>query len=278
MSISKSATAPAAPSRREDKGPRKDGLAHAVALVRTAIYSVLATAYFICVGILSAWIFVLPAEKMRAALKIWVLGDMWLLRVIVGQKVEILGKEHIPTGPALVAAKHQSAWETQALLPVLPKGVIILKQELLKIPLYGWYARYFGMIPVNRASGPQALKQLAIDAKAALDRGAQIAIFPEGTRRLPGAPPDYKIGAVFLYEKLKVEMVPVALNSGLFWPRRRFVKYPGTITMSFLPPIEPGLKREDARARLEAAIETETARLVARAQAPSSARNRSART
>ncbi|WP_108658886.1 lysophospholipid acyltransferase family protein [Acuticoccus kandeliae] len=268
MAISKSAEAtPRTDPSEAEKGPRRSGAAHWIAFARTAVYSVLATSYFIIIGFAFIWIFLLPPEKMRAALKIWVLGDMWLLRVIVGQRMEVLGKENIPQGAALVAAKHQSAWETQALLPVLPKGVIILKRELLSIPLYGWYARYFGMIPVDRAAGPSALKQLAVDAKAALAEGYQIAIFPEGTRRVVGAPPDYKIGAVFLYEHLKVPMVPVALNSGVFWPRRRFVKYPGTVTMSFLPAIEPGLKRADARSRLEAAIEVETARLVALAQA-----------
>lgn len=248
------------------KGPRKSGFAHWIALVRSAGYSVLATAFFIVVTLACAFIFLFPPDRMRVFLIGWAAADVWLLKVLVGQRIEILNRENRPVGPALVAAKHQSAWETLSLLPMLPKGVVILKRELLMIPLYGWYARYFGMIPVDRSAGPSALKQLAVDAAAALRRGAQIVIFPEGTRRPVGAAPDYKPGAIFLYEKLGVPMVPVALNSGLFWPRGRFVKYPGTITVSFLPAIPPGVPRVEAKARLQDAIEAETARLIARAR------------
>lgn len=249
----------------KEKGPRRPGAGHAVAFARTAVYSLVATAWFITLSVAGAWILLLPRERLRAALIFWARSELFLLRVLVGQRIEVQGRENIPEGAALVASKHQSAWETMAFLPILPRGTVILKKELLAIPLYGWYARHFGMIAVDRAAGPAALKQLAVDAQAVLDRGAQIVIFPEGTRRLVGAPPDYKPGAVFLYEKLKVPMVPAALNSGLLWPRRRFVRYPGTITVSFLPPIPPGLPRAEATRRLEEAIEAETARLVAAA-------------
>jgi 1-acyl-sn-glycerol-3-phosphate acyltransferase len=211
---------------------------------------------------LGAWVLLLPKGRMRSALSFWAAGDLWLLRVIAGQRVRVIGRENVPDGAALVAAKHQAEWETMALLPILPRSVVILKKELLSIPLYGWYARHFGMIPIDRAAGSSALKALAADAGQALEKGAQLVIFPEGTRRPVGAPPDYKPGAIFLYERLAVPMVPVALNSGLFWPRRRFVRYPGTITLSFLPPVPPGLPRAEAKARLEAAVEKETARLV----------------
>ncbi|MEM8664038.1 MAG: lysophospholipid acyltransferase family protein [Pseudomonadota bacterium] len=249
----------------DGKGPRRPMPEHVVALVRSAVYSVVATTYFIITTTLCAWVMVLPADRMRFLLNWWAQGDVWLLRIICGQRVVVRGRENMPTGAALVASKHQAAWETLALIPILPRGAIILKKELLKIPIYGWYARYYGMIPVDRSGGPAALKQLAADAKAAIDDGFQIIIFPEGTRQLVGAPPDYKPGAIFLYERLKVPMVPVALNSGLLWPRRRFVRYPGTITVSFLPAIPPGLKRGEAKERLQTAIERETDRLVAQA-------------
>jgi len=267
--MSETAPAPAAPvaggEERGPKGPRRDGLAHAVALVRTTIYSVLATTYFFVITTLCAWVMFFPPERMRRFLFWWARGDLLLLRIICGQRTRIIGAENRPDGPALVAAKHQSAWETLALLPMLPRGAIILKRELMRIPIYGWYARYYGMIPVDRSAGPSALKQLAVDAEKALRKGFQIVIFPEGTRRPVGAPPDYKPGAIFLYERLKVPMVPVALNSGLLWPRGRFVRYPGTITVSFLPAIPPGLPRADAKARLQSAVERETARLIAEA-------------
>lgn len=247
------------------KGPRRSGLAHIVALVRSAVYSVVATSYFIVMTALSAWVVFVPPGKVRALLRWWAAGDVLLMRLILGQKVEVRGTHNRPEGPALVASKHQAAWETVALIPLLPNAVIILKKELLKIPVYGWYARYFGMIPVDRSAGSAALKQLARDGQAAVDKGYQIIIFPEGTRQMLGAAPDYKIGAIYLYSKLDVPMVPVALNSGVLWPRRRFVRYPGTIVVSFLPPIPPGLPRVEALERLQMAIERETDRLVAEA-------------
>ena len=242
--------------------PRRSGLERAVALVRTATYSVLATVIFIVMTIICSPVLLFPAQPTRGLLRFWAASDLWILRVVVGQRVEIRHPENIPEGPALVASKHQSAWETLALVPMMPKGVIILKKELLKIPLYGWYAAHYGMIPVDRTAGAAALKQLAVDAQQALDAGMQIVIFPEGTRQRIGAPPDYKPGAIFLYDRLKVPMVPVALNSGVFWPRDGYAKYPGTITVSFLPPIPPGVTKAEAKARLVTAVETETAALV----------------
>lgn len=243
--------------------PVRTPLRHAVAILRSALYSVLATVSFVAIAIASLPVFLLPPERGRFTLLLWARIDLLLLRLIVGQRTTVLGSHNIPSGPAIVAAKHQSAWETIALIPLVPNGTFILKQEILGIPLFGAYAKFFGMIPVDRAAGPSALKRLAVDAKVALERGMQLVIFPEGTRRALGAAPDYKPGAIFLYERLGVPMVPVALNSGLFWPRGKFVRYPGTVTVSFLPAIPPGLSRTEARATLIAAIETETDRLVA---------------
>ena len=178
-------------------------------------------------------------------------------------KVEIHFLNTRDTEAQCEAAKQQAAWETTALFPMLSKGVIILKKELLRIPVYGWYASHYGMIPVDRSGGSAALKQIAEDGRKAVARGHQILIFPEGTRQLIGAPPDYKPGAIFLYQQLKVPIVPVALNSGLLWPRRRMVRYPGIITVSFLPAIPPGLPRAEAQERMQSAIERETDRLVA---------------
>lgn len=260
-------TPPGAADANPGKDPRRRGPAYAVALVRSAIYSVVATAFFIVLSLICLPAMLFPPQRTRFCLELWAAGDLLLLRLICGQKLEVRGLHNKPDGPALVASKHQAAWETMALVPMLPKGSIILKKELLKIPIYGSYARYWGMISVDRGAGPSALRQLAIDSQAALDKGFQIVIFPEGTRRPVGAPPDYKPGAFFLYEKLKVPMVPVALNSGVLWPHRQFVKYPGTITVSFLPAIEPGLPRAEVKARLQDAIERETDRLVAEAMA-----------
>lgn len=262
----------AATRARPQKGPRRPGLAHAVAVVRSAIYSAAATTYFIVMAAAFAWVLLLPPEKAGFLLRWWSKGDLVLLRIIVGQKLKVRGRHNLPKGPALIAAKHQAQWETIALIPLLPNAVVILKKELTKIPVFGWYIRYFGMISVDRSAGSAALKQLAVDARREVDKGRQILIFPEGTRQPVGAPPSYKPGAIFLYGQLGVPMVPVALNSGVLWPRHRFVRYPGTITVSFMPPIPPGLPRAEALARLQSAIERETDRLVAELQADQAAR------
>lgn len=245
-------------------GALRSGVPHLVALVRTTLYRVCATVYFLVVTTLCLWVLLMPPKVVRWIFNAWARSDMWLLRVLGGQRVEVLGRENIPHGAALVASKHQAAWETLALLPLLPAGSIIMKKELMRIPIYGWYARHFGMIPVDRSAGVSALKQLAEDASMVLAEGRQVVIFPEGTRRPVGAAPDYKPGAFFLYERLGVPMVPVALNSGLLWPRKRYVRYPGTITVSFLPAIPPGIDRKTARARLITAIEEESDRLANR--------------
>jgi 1-acyl-sn-glycerol-3-phosphate acyltransferase len=189
-----------------------------------------------------------------------------LLRVIVGLGIEVRGHAHLPRGACIVAAKHQSAWDTIAPMAFLEDPAVILKQELLRIPLYGWFARKLEMIPVLRDRGAVALREMARAAQVPAREGRQIFIFPEGTRRAPGAPPQYKPGAMLIYEKLNVPCVPLALNSGLFWPRRSWRLYPGTVIMEFLEPIPPGLSREVFRERLIEATETATARLIGEAR------------
>jgi 1-acyl-sn-glycerol-3-phosphate acyltransferase len=213
--------------------------------------------------VLGVGFFVTPRAWSIAALKVWSRASQWWLGRIAGTRVEVRGREHLPAGAALVAGKHQSAWETFALFPLLDDPAIVLKRELMWIPLFGWFAWKFGMIPVDRTARGPALKSLLRHAEAAVADGRQILVFPEGTRRAPDAPPDYKSGATALYLKLKVPCVPFALNSGLFWPRRRFLRRPGTIVVEFLPAIPPGLSRKDFEHRLVESIEPATARLVA---------------
>jgi 1-acyl-sn-glycerol-3-phosphate acyltransferase len=186
-----------------------------------------------------------------------------LLRVIAGIRMEVRGHANIPDGPCLVAGKHQSFWETFAILPLLDDPAVVLKKELTYIPFFGWFIYKFQMIPVERTAGTQALRALIDAAGGAIANGRQVVIMPEGTRRAPDDMPDYKPGAAALYGKLGVSCVPFALNSGLFWPRREFLRRPGTIIISFLPPIAPALGRKQFQAELENAIESETARLVA---------------
>ena len=216
--------------------------------------------------------FVLPAWIMVQISRSWGATSLWLLRVICGIKVEWHGLEKIPKGAFLVAAKHQSAWETFALLPLFPMPTAswihdvksaLVKRELLRIPWFGWHLWKCGMIAVDRSAGRDALAGLIVRTRAALANGRQVIIFPEGTRRPPGAEPDYKLGIVQLYAAVGAPCLPIALNSGLFWPRRKLVRYPGTVRVQILDPLPANLPRREFFARLRHDIEAATARLVA---------------
>lgn len=205
----------------------------------------------------------LPRRAIIEAAKWWARTNLWLLRNVCGITVEYRGLDKLPAGPLLVASKHQSLWETFALLPLFSDPAFILKRELMWIPFFGWYAWKAGMIPIDRGARSQALAAMTQYARWELDRGRQVVIFPEGTRRRPGAEPNYKYGVVHLYAETGVPCVPIALNSGLFWPRRSFRRYPGTIRVEVLDPIAPGLDKHVFFERLRRTIETATARLVA---------------
>jgi 1-acyl-sn-glycerol-3-phosphate acyltransferase len=205
----------------------------------------------------------MPRSALWAMVKSWSRVNLWLLKVICNIGCEFRGLENIPKGAALIASKHQSMWETFALITVLDDPAYILKRELLWIPFFGWCAAKAEMIPVDRGKRSQALAAMTERAHRETARGREIIIFPEGTRRAPGAEPKYKFGVAFLYTELGVPCVPVALNSGLFWPRRSFRRYPGLVRVEFLPPIPPGLDRQAFFDRLQDAIETKTAELVA---------------
>lgn len=195
----------------------------------------------------------------------WARSSVWLLRVVAGVRVEIRGTPPDRAAPLLVAAKHQSVFETFALLPWFADPAFILKRELTWIPVFGWWCAKMRMIPVDRGKGATALKDMARRAGAEAATGRQIVIFPEGTRRPPGAAPAYKQGIGLLYAEMGVPCQPVALNSGLYWPRRKWQRYPGTILVEFLEPIPPGLPREAFMGRLETAVEAASDRLLAEA-------------
>jgi 1-acyl-sn-glycerol-3-phosphate acyltransferase len=204
-------------------------------------------------------------RTMRRYAAFWQRGGHLILRVTTGIRHEVRGLAHLPPGPVILAAKHQSAWETLAFHTIRPDVVIGLKQELGRIPIFGWYLKIGENIFIDRRGATRALRSLVDGAKAAVARGCSILIFPEGTRMPPGAVPDYKPGVAALYAALDVPVVPVALNSGLFWTRRKLDKRPGTITLELLEPIPPGLDRRSFMALLEERIETRTAELVAAA-------------
>ena len=208
-----------------------------------------------------------PRSWAMAALATHARFELFLLRVIVGTRLEVRGQEKLPRGACLVASKHQSAWETFGLIPLFRDPALLMKRELFFIPFHGWFSKKFEMIPVDRDKGPSALRRMLREAKKRVEDRREIIIFPEGTRRSPGAPPDYKTGVVLLYEALRIPCVPVALNSGVFWPRRSLERRPGTIVVEFLDPIPPGLPKAEFLQRLTDAIETASSRLLAEAKA-----------
>lgn len=218
------------------------------------------TALFLVLG---SWLLLGPRRWAMAGLKLHAIVSVWLLRVIAGTRLEVRGREKLPKGAYLVVSKHQSAWDTFGLVPLFRDPAIVLKDELKWIPFYGWFCVKFEHILVKRDKAAKALKQMISDAQSRAAEGREIVIFPEGTRQAPGAPPDYKPGYVALYEALELPCVPLALNSGLFWPRRQLVRHPGTIVVEFLEPIPPGLPRKEFRELLEARLEAAAARLVA---------------
>jgi 1-acyl-sn-glycerol-3-phosphate acyltransferase len=192
--------------------------------------------------------------------RFWSHSSLWLQRVIAGTKSEITGQENLPEGSFILAPKHQSFWDAIAFFPYLSDPLYILKRELMWIPFFGWYLMKMRMIPVDRGSRSKALKQVVQRTRAELARNPrQLIIYPEGTRRAPGDEPAYKWGIVEIYSQLGVPVVPVAHVAGLWWPRRRFMRYPGTIKARFLPPIPPGLPKDEFMQRLvgetEAAVD-----------------------
>ncbi|MEL6374855.1 MAG: lysophospholipid acyltransferase family protein [Pseudomonadota bacterium] len=196
-----------------------------------------------------------PRAWAMAGLRTHARACLWLLRVICNTRVEVRGLEHLPAEPALIAAKHQSAWDTFALIPLFRDPALVMKAELGRIPFYGWFSRKFEHILVERGQGARALRKMVSDAQARSKAGRDILIFPEGTRQAPGAPADYKPGVAALNNALDGRTVPVALNSGLYWPRRTLRRYPGTIIVELLPPLPAGLKRQAYQAALETALE-----------------------
>ena len=203
-----------------------------------------------------------PRRWVVAWARLWIVFVMWWLRVTVGLTHRVVGAENLPKGPVIIACKHQSSWETLAFTLLFDDIAIVLKRELLFIPVVGWAMARAGNIAVARGDGTSALRGLVKQAKAAIAEGRSIVIFPEGTRVAPGDQRPYQIGTAALYRQLGVPVVPMALNSGLFWGRRSFVRYPGTVRIEVLDPIPPGLSRETFLARLEHDIETATERLM----------------
>jgi 1-acyl-sn-glycerol-3-phosphate acyltransferase len=230
--------------------------------LRSLIFNILfyiVLAFWVIAGIPT---YFMPRWGILSIAKNWGRSSIWLMRIVCNTHVEYRGLDKIPQGPLIVAAKHQSIWETFSLLQFFDQPLYILKRELKWIPLFGWYLSKADMIGVNRQAGGRTLLEMARAAHDEVHRGRQLIIFPEGTRRAVDAEPRYKFGVGQIYADCDVACLPVALNTGLFWGRRQFMRYPGTIIVEFLDPLPPGLPRDEFLNRLSTAIETATNRIV----------------
>ncbi|MDH7798046.1 MULTISPECIES: 1-acyl-sn-glycerol-3-phosphate acyltransferase [unclassified Beijerinckia] len=233
--------------------------------IRSALFNVLFYLNLIIIMILGLPLLATNRYSVFWLCKIWGKSSLWLLDKICGTKAEFRGLENIPKGALIIAPKHQSIWETFALEMFFDDYSIILKRQLMWLPLFGWYLKRADLIAIDRASGRSALEQIIQQAKKLPPQGRQLLCFPEGTRRPPGAPPRYRIGIAQIYMETGMPCLPVAMNSGLFWARRSFLRRPGTIVVEFLPVIPPGLPREEFFTRLQTVIEDASNRLMTEA-------------
>lgn len=195
---------------------------------------------------------------------VWAAGVLFLLKYICGIRYEIRGKENIPDRPVIFACKHQSAWETAVYLFLHDDPCYVLKKQLLNVPLFGRYLKHMNMIAIDRQGGSHTIKQMSGDTITQLALKRHIVIFPEGTRTAPDETSEFHPGVAFLYKNKEISapVIPVALNSGLFWSNKRFLMPSGTIVMEYLPPIEQGLDRKGFMARLEQDIQDNSHRLM----------------
>jgi 1-acyl-sn-glycerol-3-phosphate acyltransferase len=232
-------------------------------ILRSTLFFVWFAAVSTVLGLAFLPTLVLPRGAIVACSRLWSRAVLFGLKWIAGLDYEVRGTP--PTRGALIAAKHMSMWDTVALYLVLHDPAVVLRRSLRQIPFYGWYTWKAGSIAIDREGKASALRQMAHDAKVAIAEGRSVLIFPEGTRKLPGMPPDYKPGVAGLYGQLDVPCVPVALNSALFWTG--FLKKPGRIVIEFLEPLPPGLKRREFMALLQGRIEGATGVLLAEGRA-----------
>ncbi len=232
-----------------------------MAALRSVVFWILVTAFTLVIS--TAGIVTLPMHRdvTYRWCVFWARTVTRLMRLVCGLDYRIVGREHMPRGPAIFALKHQSAWETIAFLEIAPPVAVVLKRELLLIPVYGWYMRRLGMVPIDRKAAGAAIREMLRRAKDATVRGRSIMIMPEGTRVAPGRTGRYNPGVAALYTTLGLPVVPVALNSGLFWGRRSLLLRPGTVTLEFLEPLRPGMDRKVFMALLQERIETASERL-----------------
>jgi 1-acyl-sn-glycerol-3-phosphate acyltransferase len=231
-------------------------------LLRSLLFAAIQAAFTIVFGLLALLAWPLPRLARYRVITLWGRFVIWLARVLLGIRYRVEGLEHLPSGSAVILAKHQSAWETIAFQQIFPPLSFVLKRNLLYIPFFGWGLALFSPIAIDRAAGREALRQIEEQGRRRLQQGFWVLIFPEGTRMPPGVQGKYQIGGAWLAAKAGAPVVPVAHNAGEVWPKNALLKRPGTITVRIGPPIATaGRKPAEVLAETEAWIETEMKRL-----------------
>ncbi len=232
-----------------------------MAFFRSTVFWIAATLFTLGIAIAALPTLFFHRDVTYRWCRFWARSLLWLMRAVCGLDYRVVGLAAVPPGPLIFALKHQSAWETIAFPALAPPISGVLKRELLMIPVYGWYMRRLGMVPIDRRAAGAAIREMLRRAKDEAARGRSIMIMPEGTRLPPGRTGRYHPGVAALYTVLGLPVVPVALNSGLYWSRRSLLLRPGTVTMEFLLPLAPGLERKEFMSQLQERIETAAERL-----------------
>lgn len=231
--------------------------------LRSFIFACLFYGFTAISAVIAASLSLLSPKRLPVFAALWSRTWLAFYAGICGVTYEVRGREHIPPGGCVLAMKHQSVWDTCALFAIFDRPVYVLKSGLMWIPFFGWALAALGCIPVKRGTGKRALDDMVRGTLVALGQNKQVVIFPEGTRTQVGQTADYKTGISHLYMGLGVECIPVALNSGLFWPRHTFLRPPGRVVVQILPPIPPGLPRKEMFDRLVRTVEDASRQLCA---------------
>ncbi len=227
-------------------------------LIRSIIFYFLLYLWTLSLGIVCLPCLLLPSVYIKKIANVWITVILALLKYICNISYGIQGIENIPNHPIIVASKHQSTFETLLLFKLIKNSIFIHKKELFLIPIFGFYLKKSNMISINRLDGPNAIRKIMNYVKEKIIYGNSIIIFPEGTRKKPGDPPDYKSGIAGIYKESNAQVLPVAVNSGHYWPKHTFIKKPGKIIIKFLKPIPTKLEKKEFLERIESVIEEET--------------------
>ncbi|NWG30692.1 MAG: 1-acyl-sn-glycerol-3-phosphate acyltransferase [Rhodocyclaceae bacterium] len=231
-------------------------------LLRSTLFMLVMTVTIVLIVAALLLVFWLPARQRRLFVMPWVRFVMWLTEHLLGIEMRIVGRENVPAVPCVILSKHQSAWETFALQLIFPLTAFVYKRELNWLPFFGWGMKLMPFVAIDRSAGKAALKQVVERGKRRLAEGYSVVVFPEGTRVAPGTSRPFKIGGAMLAVAAGVPAVPVAHDSGECWPRKAFIKRPGTVTVSIGPPIDTaGRSAGEVNALAESWIDAEMRRI-----------------